>query len=500
MPQFIVTLLDSIRISDIFDIGVITVMSYVVLIWFKKTASRFVLMGIIILGIIYTVARFFHMYLTEYVLQGFFAILLIAMIVIFQEDLRRFFERLATWGVMPKKKSHFPLQDEVALITKATTALARRRRGALIVLRGRDHLERHLDGGITLQGKISGPLLESIFDPHSVGHDGAVILEDGEVTQFAARLPLSTNTREIGLLGLRHTAALGLTERSDALCIIVSEERGTISIAEGGTIHTLLGSEQLPPMLEDFFQKRGTRSRERSWFRKITENPWEKGIALVLACSLWAVFGYQTETIRRDFVIPIVYRNLPADWIIEEQKPKDATVTLMGPEQAFGLLNKETLKIAVDITAISEGKQTVVLQRNHVQHPSNLSVVGMRPAQISLVAHHLVQRQAAVQVQTTGVLPAGVKLDHIESDPAEIPVMTLEKNTEEIRLMTAPVPLDTIDKDTTVTTDIILPPDIQFVDEPVSVRVHIDVKTPDEETQKGREKTTEETPKKGRQS
>ena len=104
----------------------------------------------------------------------------------------------------------------------------------MIVLQGNDPLERHINGGTNLDGIVSEPLLESLFDPHSIGHDGAVIIDGNRVTKFGCHLPLSMNTSKYENIGLRHTAALGLAERSDAICIVVSEERGTISLAYHG--------------------------------------------------------------------------------------------------------------------------------------------------------------------------------------------------------------------------------------------------------------------------
>ena len=114
--------------------------------------------------------------------------------------------------------------------------MAKKRIGALIVLQGNDPLERHINGGTSLDGLVSEPLLESLFDPHSIGHDGAVIINGNRIAKFGCHLPLSINTSKYGNIGLRHTAALGLAERSDAICVVVSEEKGTISTGLSGNI------------------------------------------------------------------------------------------------------------------------------------------------------------------------------------------------------------------------------------------------------------------------
>ncbi|MFH1953431.1 MAG: diadenylate cyclase, partial [Pseudomonadota bacterium] len=306
MIQNALTMLNHLRIQDILDIAIISVMISALLIWFKDRASRFVFLGITLLGAVYLLARFFQFYLTTVVLQAFFTILLFVLVVIFQEDLRRFFERLAMLGRFRKRLFAVAAFNQSAEIIAQTTAdLAHKRIGALIVLQGKDPLDRHLTGGTHLDGLLSQSLLESIFDPHSIGHDGAVLVDGNRVIRFRCHLPLSANAAQHWNLGLRHTAALGLSERSDALCIVVSEERGSISLAKGERINVIANASALHIELEAFFAKRAPLARPRPILRWLKENPREKVIAIVLACILWIVFGYQRETIRRDFVVPI---------------------------------------------------------------------------------------------------------------------------------------------------------------------------------------------------
>lgn len=476
MVDYLIDIGRSFRVADFFDITIIFILTYAVLIWFKKTASRFVLIGIGILGSIFILARSFQLYLTVFVLQGFFAILLVAMVIIFQEDLRRLFERLAMWGLIRKKWFSVSLHHDIDILTSAVTNLVRRRFGALIVLKGNEHLDRHLKGGIPLNGKLSEMLLESIFDPHSLGHDGAVVIEDGRVVKFACHLPLSSNTKEIGNLGLRHTAALGLAERSDALCIVVSEERGTITIAREGRLKQLDSTDQLKPVLERFYQESAPRSIKKTWLNWVRENPWEKAVAIFLACGLWLVFGYQTGSVRRDFVVPIEYRNLASDWIIEEPKPKEATVTLMGSEQAFGFLDPKALKISLDMSKIQEGKQGIVLERDQVRHPSNLSVVGIEPGKIRLIAHQMVPFNVPIKAQTSGALPSGLTVRQIVVIPKSIQVMALPKGKRRVEILTEPINLQDVIITSTFTPKLVLPSDARFVnDKPPNVQVTIEI-------------------------
>ncbi|MBN2688246.1 MAG: diadenylate cyclase [Deltaproteobacteria bacterium] len=467
------------RFADLIDIAIIAALTYVVLIWFKKTTSRFVLIGIVILGAIYSSARFFSMYLTEYVFQGFFAILLIAMVIIFQEDLRRFFERLAMWGFFKRQGERTKTDELIDTLVRTATSLAQKRYGALLVLPGKDYLDRHIEVGTELDGTISEPLLESLFDPHSIGHDGAAIIENGRVTKFGCHLPLSSNTKKLHNLGLRHTAALGLSERTDALCIVISEERGTISVAQEENLRRLTSPDQLRTILERFYHPQSPKeTRTKIWVRWIKENPFEKALAVALASVLWLAFAYQTESIRRDFVIPIEYRNLQSSWIIEEPKTKEASITLVGSQQAFNLLDPQTLKIVVDMSALKEGRQALHLSRDLVRSPSNLSVLSIQPDQIRITARQMVATAMPVKVETTGTVHENLVVRSVEPKPPAIQVLALPKNHKHLVAVTEPIDLSVITSSTIVEPRIIFPPDIQFPDgKPPAVRVVITIES-----------------------
>jgi uncharacterized protein (TIGR00159 family) len=217
----------TITFAEIVDIIFVAVLLYTAIVWARQTRAAFVVRGILILGGIYILARYLDLQMTAWVFQGFFAIFLIMIVVIFQEELRQFFERIAVWSFTRKRIPALG-SNTADILVRTVSDLAKEHVGALIVIRGSDPLERHITGGIPIDGKLSGPLLKSIFDPHSPGHDGAVLVEQDCITRFAAHLPLSKNLTELSHVGTRHSAALGLAELTDALCIVVSEERGTI--------------------------------------------------------------------------------------------------------------------------------------------------------------------------------------------------------------------------------------------------------------------------------
>ncbi len=462
----ILIFIKSVRIQDILDIVIIAVMIFALLMWFKTRASRSVLIGIILLGVIYVAARFFQLYLTTIVLQGFFAILLFVLVVIFQEDLRGFFERLAMLGNIRKIIQPLSaLEGTAEIIAQAAVNLAKKNIGALIVLQGDDPLARHINGGSALDGIVSEPLLASIFDPHSFGHDGAVIIKGDRVAMFGCHLPLSMNTAKFGNLGLRHTAALGMAERSDALCIVVSEERGTISLAQQEELTVVRNAAALHEALEKFYIRNAPVEKSSLPMVWLKENTREKIIAIALACALWVGFGYQRDILRRDFIIPIDYKNIPAYWKIDEPQVTEVKVILQGPAQAFQLFDERSLKLSLDLSALAEKKREFTLAKDMLNAPSSLTVTEIAPARIRVYASKLLSYTLPVHIVTRNSLPNHIYLQKITLNPSTIKVLIDSRlRHEQIRIATEPIDLQKISATTTVNAKVVLPVGVSFPD------------------------------------
>ncbi|MFZ9889797.1 MAG: diadenylate cyclase [Myxococcota bacterium] len=183
----------------------------------------------------------------------------------------------------------------VDAIVDGFISFASRRLGALLVVKGRDHIENHLTGGIPLGGKISRELLMSLFDPHSPGHDGAVIVQGGRFSRFGVQLPLSRNISRPEKFGTRHAAALGLAERTDALILVASEETGKLRIAEDGRLLDIVDGAELKLRLQSFLRRthhQGDEGRLRS--RRPLYTHWQEAVAalsIAVACHYFAKAG-----------------------------------------------------------------------------------------------------------------------------------------------------------------------------------------------------------------
>jgi uncharacterized protein (TIGR00159 family) len=282
--------LKHIGVPDILDMLLVGALVYGLLLWFKRTRAAFVALGLLLLAIVYTVAFLAGMYMTVRIFQGFFAVFIVAVIVIFQEEIRSVFERIAVWSLTGGVLKAAPTHRQVEILVRSLGDLARDHIGALVVLRGLDPLDRHVSGGWDLNGELSEALLKSIFDSHSLGHDGAFIVEEGRVTRFGVQLPLSKDFGRITNLGTRHSAALGLAERTDALILVVSEEHGTVSIARRGELKVMPDLEDLQDAIEVFLVKLMPDHAQNWMLRFFTENWREKLSAAAVSILLWFFF------------------------------------------------------------------------------------------------------------------------------------------------------------------------------------------------------------------
>ncbi|MBI3297814.1 MAG: DNA integrity scanning protein DisA nucleotide-binding domain protein [Elusimicrobia bacterium] len=374
----VLSLLRVVGPADVLDIALVAVLIYALLVWFKRARAAVVAKGMLVVAGVYLFARTTGMVLTTGLFHAFFAIALVALLVIFQEELRSAFERIAVYslsgGAAPQ-----PTQRQVDMLVKSLGDMAEGRIGALVVLRGRDPLDRHLEGGWSLGGALSEPLLKSIFDFHSEGHDGAVIIEGERASRFGVRLPLSRNAAKLAGLGTRHAAALGLAELTDAACVVVSEERGVISVAEDGRLEPVPDVAALRARLERFRAEREpdpTRDVLAEFFRR---NGREKLIAAGTSAVLWAVLVLGAKEWRHTTQAAVHLRNVPARVVSARVAPQTVSLTLSGELRDFLWLEPRRLAVRVDASQLRAGARAVPLSAEQVVRPPRLAVEDIFP-------------------------------------------------------------------------------------------------------------------------
>lgn len=234
--------------TDVVDVLLVTLVLYNLLLLIRGTREVQIVIGILILVLLYYVARGLELPALETTLENFFTLLPVAIIILFQREIRRALARFGSnrfwgWSVQRKVASTF---NEMVL---AATTLAERRIGALIVIERLEGLRNYAENGIQLDAVVSLDLLINLFSPGTPTHDGAVMIQGDRIAAAACFLPLTQNPELSPDFGTRHRAALGISEETDALALVVSEETGTLSVAIGGRIHRALESKDLRNLL-----------------------------------------------------------------------------------------------------------------------------------------------------------------------------------------------------------------------------------------------------------
>ncbi len=238
-------LFKQITVVDIVDLILVTYIIYKVFFLLRKTKAFNVLWGIAILGAFYYIARIANLWTLEFLLRYFFSVLPLGIIVIFQSEIRDALAMFAQPSLRYSLTKKSFLDESIDEIVKASFFLAKKSTGALIVLERNDSLRQYIETGIKVEANVSFYLLVAIFNPKSPLHDGAVIIRGDRIVSASSFLPLSQSSSLPTELGTRHRAAIGITEETDAVVVVVSEERETVSLAVRGALEENLDIHSL---------------------------------------------------------------------------------------------------------------------------------------------------------------------------------------------------------------------------------------------------------------
>lgn len=375
--------LNSLRLADFADVLIVSLCVYAGLRWIQTTASRGLAIAASVLIVVDVLAEQFDLLLTTQLFRFGLTIGAVVLVVVFQDEIRRAVERAALNSRWRKRNSGTATQPHIETLLRTAFDLAGARRGALIVLAGDEPLDSHLDGGTELVGRISQPLLESLFDPHSAGHDGAVIIDEGFVTRFGVHLPLSGNRERSAGLGTRHRSGLGLSELSDALVVIVSEERGQVSIARHGELNRGVSREELSAVLTRHLADVHVESRP-ALLKLMGRHPRTKLMAFLISFLAWLLVASDRDVVQRVFVVPIEYRNVPVEIDLPDSIRTEARVTFSATDRAFQFVAPSALKVSVDLSEAAHGKTEFTLTESSVRHPATLNVYRIEPRMIRL--------------------------------------------------------------------------------------------------------------------
>lgn len=235
--------------GDLIEILIVAALLYRILILIQRTRAMQILLGILLLGLVYLLARLFDFVLIRYLLEAFFQYGAIAALVVFQPELRAALARLGQ-SRMIRFLYRFEESQVLDEIVEAVEHLARSKIGAIIAVEQEVGLEEYSGTGSPIQAKVSKEMLTTIFTPYSPLHDGAVVVAGDTIKAAGAILPLTQYSLPDRSLGTRHRAALGLSEETDAIVIVVSEETSRVSVAVRGRLEAGVDAARLREILQ----------------------------------------------------------------------------------------------------------------------------------------------------------------------------------------------------------------------------------------------------------
>jgi diadenylate cyclase len=265
MPQLIASILDQVRPTTLLDIGITALLIYWLFSLIRGTRAVRLVIGVSVLFAVYFVARFLQLRLLTQILETGAVVGLFALVVVFQPEIRRALDRIGrvgslSWLLSAEGRTAEIVATEVA---RAASLLSAEGHGALIVLERETGLEEIAETGVLIHGDLSADLLRTIFTPRSALHDGAVIIRETSILAAGSLLPLAETTVHTERFGTRHRAALGITEQTDAVVVVVSEENGQISLVQRARIVRNLNEAQLARSIRSLLQPSGDHARVR---------------------------------------------------------------------------------------------------------------------------------------------------------------------------------------------------------------------------------------------
>lgn len=252
-----------IRVTDVIEVLILTFLIYQLMVWIKNTKAWMLLKGIIVLAVFILIAAIFKMHTILYIAKNSVTVMATAAIVVFQPELRRALEKLGERqflsSMMPfetnREKARFSEETRESII-EAAYAMGKVKTGALIVVEQAIRLTEYESTGIQMDCLVSSQVLINIFEHNTPLHDGAIIVRGDRIVSATCYLPLSDNMNISKALGTRHRAALGMSEVSDALIVVVSEETGAVSVARGGQLYRNISEKELREKLTGIQDKK----------------------------------------------------------------------------------------------------------------------------------------------------------------------------------------------------------------------------------------------------
>lgn len=375
-PQF--------RPQDIADILIMTFLVYQLYSWFKNSKALQVVLGLLFLGVLYFVTKNLGLFMTSWILQELGTVLLVLLIVVFQAEIRQALYRLSLLRNLFDREESVVRIDLLDL-SSTIFSLAGQRVGALLVFQREELLDDHILHGVALDSLVSGALINSIFIPSSPLHDGAVLIKQGRVALASCHLPLSVSADVPQHLGTRHRAALGLSERSDAATVVISEERGEVSLALDGGLQVVSTPAQLHERLTSLLQPLSRDSKRVGIGTRLFANLWPKAAIFAVVTVSWVLITFKQGEILT-VTAPVTFHNLPESLTLARSYPDEVDLQLKAFSNLVASPKHLDIVIDLDLSKVREGSNSIQISKDQIKVPPGVVVVNLERSLIRVTA------------------------------------------------------------------------------------------------------------------
>ena len=372
--------LHSLRWQDVADILLLTLVFSSAYRWLRRTLAIQVGLGLLTLLAGSWFANRFGLILTSYLLSAVSAVATIILVVVFQQEIRHGLSRanpLRLLGRLHEKTAPFDARETLA---RAAFALARRRKGALLVIPRNDSIDEHVTPGVLIDARLSAALIETIFTTTSPMHDGAVVVDDQRLLRASVVLPLATESDDVSH-GTRHRAARGLAQTTDALVICVSEEHGTVSLADGMKLDVMADEEQLRTALQRLWSEHLLSPRRRS----VLDHLHFRELVTHLAIFVCVVVAWAAIALDRSHVVakmvPLEIRGVADGLTFDPLRYTSVALELRGSRRELEFLPTNAVQAYVDLSRMGSGTRTFRVQADA---PAGIEVANCSPASVGL--------------------------------------------------------------------------------------------------------------------
>ena len=375
-------LINLFRWQDTLDILILTFVFYRLYLWLRTKRALKMVVAILALPFFYLIAQWIDLPLSVWVLQNLWSVILLFLVIIFQQEIRQVLGSVSLLNFFYGRPEGIALKV-LDKITEIPFRMAMKGIGGLIVLEKGDDLDEFIHEKTPLDSEINEDIILSIFNPQSPLHDGALVIRENRIRYAGAVLPVSQTTALPKEWGTRHRAGIGITEVSDAECIIISEERKEVLFASRGSVERKGGEDDLKKAISPFIPHGEKKDTKKRLFGNVLNDFPKKVFFLFGVCLLWIfVIGIRQGEVS--FNVPVEYYSIPQDLAIVGQSPRVINVRFRGSQRLLSSLKLEHLRVEINLSDAHSGANQISISETNINVPSGVAVTGFYPRKITL--------------------------------------------------------------------------------------------------------------------